>query len=217
MNTTHDHPKHHPFGRRMHPFGPAMRDRMRAAFEDAGVTRRQWHLLTALESTPSTIAELEEARRARREERCAPEDAAADDGADRESTEHTAAGEAAPAPDAPRGPRFGRFGRRGFGPGFGPFGRGFGPGFAPHFGHGGHPGRRDAERPIADLLAGLQTRGWVERDAETWRLTETGATAVASIRESLTAARAGMREGISDEDWDTAMSVLQRVAANTRR
>ena len=227
MNTTHDHPTDHPFGRRMHPFGPAVRDRMRAAFEDAGVTRRQWHLLTALESTPSTVAELEDAKRRRRQERCASKDAAGHDGADRATTEHDAAtatehstvGDAR-STDAPQGPRFGRFGRRGFGPGFGPFGRGFGPGFGPHLGHhghGAHPGRRGVERSIPDLLAGLQTRGWVEHDTDTWRLTEAGATDVASIRESLTAARASMRDGISDEDWDTAMSVLQRVAANARR
>lgn len=225
MNTTHDHPNDHPFDRRLHPVGQAMRVRMRAAFEDAGVTRRQWHLLTALESTPSTVAELEEAKRLRREERCAPKDASRQDGAERSSTEHDAAAEHATngdarSADAPGGPRFGRFGRRGFDPGFGPLGRGFGPGVGPHFGHlghHGHPGPRGVERSIPDLLEGLQSRGWVEQDAETWRLTETGATAVASIRESLTAARASMRDGISDEDWDTAMSVLQRVAANARR
>jgi DNA-binding MarR family transcriptional regulator len=172
---------HHPFGRGMPPFGPAMRDRMRAAFEDAGVTRRQWRILSALESAPSTAAAIDAQR------------------------------------DAASGP--GRFGRRGFGPGFGPFGRGFGPGFGPH--HGGRDGHRDGHRddrrPTADVLAGLETRGWVQREDDTWSLTDAGSAELARIRESLDAARASLREGISDDDWSTAMSVLERVAQNSRR
>jgi hypothetical protein len=67
------------------------------------------------------------------------------------------------------------------------------------------------------VLGGLAERGWVSLDGETWSLTESGAAELARIGEKVSAVTAGLREGISDDDWATAMSVLRRVAKNARR
>jgi len=208
MNTTQTPHDLRGFRRTMHAVGPELRDQLRAALEDAGVTRQQWRILAALEHGPATAAELDDAAKRRHRGRGKASAGTATDAA------ADAVDGAEPAEGDHRGHPFGgpgRFGRRGFGPGFGPFGRGFGPGFGPHAGH------RAGRRPTADVLTGLAERGFVSLDGDTWSLTETGAAELARIGEKVSAVTAGLREGISDDDWETAMSVLQRVAANARR
>ena len=229
--------------RTLHAAGPEFRDRMRATFEDAGVTRQQWRILNAIEDGPTTAESIDESAERRHRGRgkdaaaATPEASAPLDLADPTDGPDDLGHSGHPFAGAP-----GRFGRRGFGPGFGPFGRGFGRGFGPGFGpafgagfghghgfgpHGGQHGRR---RPAAEVLAGLAERGLVQRtdtstDTSTdaasagseWMLTETGVAELARIRTKVTAMKASLRDGISTEDWDTAMSVLQRVAENSRR
>lgn len=202
MKTTTDHHDLRGLRRSLHAVGPDLRDRMRATLEDAGVTRQQWRILAALEHAPASAAELDEqAKRRHRGRPAADADASSPERAD----EHDHRGHPFGGP--------GRFGRRGFGPGFGPFGRGFGPGH----GFGPHADRHGRRRPTAEVLGGLAERGWVSLDGETWSLTESGAAELARIGEKVSAVTAGLREGISDDDWATAMSVLQRVAKNARR
>ena len=225
--------------RTLHTAGPEFRDRMRAAFEDAGVTRQQWHILNALEDGPVTaesIDELAERRHRRRGKDAAA--AASEASAPLDFIDPTDGPDDLGHSGHPFAGAPGRFGRRSFGPGFGPFGRGcgrgFGPAFGAGFGHGHgfgpHGSQHGHRRPAAEVLAGLAERGLVQRtdtstDTSTdaasagneWMLTETGVAELARIRTKVTAMKASLRDGISAEDWDTAMSVLQRVAENSRR
>ena len=224
MNTTQTPHDFRGFRRTMHAVGPELRDQLRAALEDAGVTRQQWRILAALERGPATAAELDEAAKRRHRGHHRPADVpdaplGAEAPADQTVADETRDEHGRPGhPFGGRGG--GRFGRRGFGPGFGPFGRGFGPDFGPGFGP--HADRHGRRRPTAEVLGGLAERGWVslngtDPSGETWTITETGAAELARISEKVSAVTAGLREGISDDDWATAMSVLQRVAKNTRR
>ena len=224
MNTTTSPHNFRGFRRTMHAVGPELRDQMRAALEDAGVTRQQWRILAALENGPATADAIDEAakRRHRRRRKDSAAAGAGTDGVD--SPEQTDDRNHLGHPFGGGG--VGRFGRRGFGPGFGPFGRGFGPGFGhghgfgPGFGpHAGPHGRR---RPTSEVLDGLAERGFVSRDGvdagtAAWTLTESGTAELARITAKVTAVTASLRDGISDDDWASAMAVLQRVAANTRR
>ena len=221
--------------RTLHAVGPEFRDRMRATFEDVGVTRQQWHILNALEDGPVTAESIDEsAERRHRRRRKDAAAAASEASAPLDFTDPTDGPDDLSRSGHPFAGAPGRFGRRGFGPGFGPFGRGFGRGFGPTFGagfghghglgpNGGQHGRR---RPAAEVLAGLAERGLVQRtdtstDADSagneWMLTETGVAELARIRTKVTAMKASLRDGISTEDWNTAMSVLQRVAENSHR
>lgn len=195
-----------PLGWWLHAIGPALRDRMRATLEDAGVTRRQWRILTSLHARAKTVEELQAALPPRGR-RAGAEDAAG------------------PTPDPDRGDRMhpfsrgghGRFGRR-----FGSFARegagadgraavGAGVAAEPHW------GSAHSSSALAEILDGLAERGWAERDGEAWRLTPVGEAEHDRILAEVGAVRAAVREGVSDEDWATAMSVLARIAANLRR
>lgn len=192
-----------PIGWWLAAIGPALRDRMRSTLEDAGVTRRQWRILTVLERGPATAEQLEDALPPKGRRRG---DHRPDHSADGPHAGHD------DAPTAPAAPAFGFGGRRGHR--FGPFGRrGAGPAFCHGFGHGHGPHQH---RPTPELLAGLADRGWVEQADDAWRLTALGAAEHDRILAKVTAVRSAVREGIDDDEWATAMSVLERVAANLR-
>lgn len=82
-----------------------------------------------------------------------------------------------------------------------------------------HPPRRrhpawGARRPLGSVLADLADRGWATVDDGRWSLTDAGRTAHDELHETVAATRAGVTEGISDDDWATTMATLQRVAEN---
>ncbi|MEV5747879.1 MarR family transcriptional regulator [Actinoallomurus sp. NPDC052308] len=67
-------------------------------------------------------------------------------------------------------------------------------------------------RPYVDDLA---RRGWVSRSGEgDLTLTDAGRDAYARARERMYAARARVVEGLSSEDYDTLMDLLERIAGN---
>lgn len=184
-----------PLGWWLHAITPALRHRMRATLEDAGVTRRQWRILTSLHAGAKSVDER----------------AGAESGAP-VGLRRDASADGRQAVGFP----FTRHGR--FDHAFAPFGRqGFGP----------HRGERGPRRPLTEILAGLAERGWVEpvdsepgnddHRGDAWRLTPTGEAEHDRILAKVSAVRATVRENISDEDWATTMSVLERVAGNLRR
>ncbi|GAA4638069.1 MarR family winged helix-turn-helix transcriptional regulator [Actinoallomurus vinaceus] len=67
-------------------------------------------------------------------------------------------------------------------------------------------------RPYVDELAG---RGWVTRtDDGDLALTDAGRDAHARAGERMYAARARVVEGLSSDDYDTLMNLLERIAGN---
>jgi DNA-binding MarR family transcriptional regulator len=74
-----------------------------------------------------------------------------------------------------------------------------------------------AESPyeVPRAIDQLLHRGWVEMDgARRLRLTDVGRAAQGRIKELVTSLRAEVHEGISDEDYVTALKVMRRMIGN---
>jgi DNA-binding MarR family transcriptional regulator len=73
----------------------------------------------------------------------------------------------------------------------------------------------DDEPTMRPYVDGLADRGWVTRTGDgDITLTDAGRDAHARTAERMLAARARVVEGLSNDDYDTLMSLLQRVAGN---
>jgi DNA-binding MarR family transcriptional regulator len=68
----------------------------------------------------------------------------------------------------------------------------------------------------ADVVADLEGRGWVRREGGI-ALTATGSAAHAALRERVAVNRRRVTEGISAEEYASAVGVLERMAANLTR
>ncbi|OOV16721.1 hypothetical protein SM007_37915, partial [Streptomyces avermitilis] len=73
----------------------------------------------------------------------------------------------------------------------------------------------DGPHEIARVVDQLLHRGWLRIDAgQRLRLTDTGEAARKRLRELVTELRAVVHEGISDEEYVTALKVLRTMIAN---
>lgn len=71
----------------------------------------------------------------------------------------------------------------------------------------------DTVAPVADELA---ARGWLARAGELLELTANGRAAHAAVSERVMASRRALTEGITAEEYASAVAVLERMATNLR-
>ncbi|MFE6610095.1 MarR family transcriptional regulator [Amycolatopsis sp. NPDC057786] len=74
----------------------------------------------------------------------------------------------------------------------------------------------EALKPFGDLqktISDLRVRGWIDEGG----LTEAGRAAQLRLKATVDAFRSRVTEGISDDDYRTTVTVLERMAANLAR
>jgi DNA-binding MarR family transcriptional regulator len=72
----------------------------------------------------------------------------------------------------------------------------------------------DAARECPPLLDELAARSWVEPQGGTYRLTTAGRTTLKALEERVTAHRAVMFAGVTDEDYRITVQTLARITGN---
>ena len=73
----------------------------------------------------------------------------------------------------------------------------------------------DAAAPtVTPYAEALVTRGWAHRTGPTYALTADGTTAHTRVAAAVRAARARIIDGLTADDYDTLLRLLERVAAN---
>lgn len=71
-----------------------------------------------------------------------------------------------------------------------------------------------AEPTAGPVLADLRTRGWLEHDADTLRVSETGREAHARLHSAVTATRERLTAGLTAEQYVATVGVLRQMALN---
>lgn len=71
-----------------------------------------------------------------------------------------------------------------------------------------------SRRTIEQLLDGFVDRGWAARDDVSYELTAEGERVHDAVLKNVQMVRASVTDGISDDDYATTMSTLERIARN---
>lgn len=76
------------------------------------------------------------------------------------------------------------------------------------------PFLQDNPDDLSDALAGLVTRGWADSQENVVTLTETGRAQFGLVKAKVAALRQALTAGISADEYQAAIDVLARMAAN---
>jgi DNA-binding MarR family transcriptional regulator len=76
------------------------------------------------------------------------------------------------------------------------------------------PFLQDDPDDLSDALAGLVTRGWADSQENVVTLTETGRAQFGLVKAKVAALRQALTAGISADEYQAAIDVLARMAAN---
>lgn len=79
---------------------------------------------------------------------------------------------------------------------------------------GGKPEGEGIAESAVEQLDELIESGWVTRVEGSYRLTDSGSTAFERVREVVTSTRERVADGVSPEEYDRTLDVLERMARN---